>query len=142
MNYYEKVMIIDPNTDDAVVEETVGKIKDSIIKQGGEILKTENWGRRKLAYELNKHQKGNYVFLLFKAPSATISELERLCKVLDPVIKFMVLKLTKKRQIETALSQAQQSSARSVARETPKHADAKAESAGRAEPPREEKKDV
>jgi len=141
MNYYEKVMIIDPNTDDAVVEETVGKIKDSIIKQGGEILKTENWGRRKLAYELNKHQKGNYVFLLFKAPSATISELERLCKVLDPVIKFMVLKLTKKRQIETALSQAQ-SSARSTTRETPKHADAKAESSGRAEPAGEEKKNV
>ncbi len=141
MNYYEKVMIIDPNTDDAVVEETVGKIKDSIIKQGGEILKTENWGRRKLAYELNKHQKGNYVFLLFKAPSATISELERLCKVLDPVIKFMVLKLTKKRQIETAISQVQ-SSARSTTRETPKHADAKAESSGRGEPAGEEKKDV
>jgi small subunit ribosomal protein S6 len=141
MNYYEKVMIIDPNTDDAVVEETVGKIKDSILKQGGEILKTENWGRRKLAYELNKHQKGNYVFLLFKAPSATISELERLCKVLDPVIKFMVVKLTKKKQIETVLSQVQ-SSARSAARETPKHADAKTESAGQTEPAGEEKKNV
>jgi small subunit ribosomal protein S6 len=141
MNYYEKVMIIDPNAEDAVVEEIVGKIKDSIIKQGGEILKKENWGRRKLAYELNKHQKGNYVFLLFKAPSAAISELERLCKVLDPVIKFMVVRLTKKKQIEMVLSQAQ-SSSRSVAKETPKHADAKTEPAGQTEPAGEEKKDV
>ena len=141
MNYYEKVMIIDPNIDDSVVEDTVGKIKDSIIKQGGEILKTENWGRRKLAYELNKHQKGNYVFLLFKAPPATISELERLCKVLDPIIKFMVVKLTKKKQIDMVLAQAQ-SSARSTAKDTPKQADAKTEPAGQAGPAGEEKKDV
>lgn len=142
MNYYEKVMIIDPNIDDKAVEDTVGKIKDVIIKQGGEILKTENWGRRKLAYELNKHQKGNYIFLLFKAPSATVLELEKLCKVIDPVIKFMVVKLTKKKQIEAALSTQTQHSARSGAKEAPKHAHEKTESAGHAEPAPEEKKDV
>ena len=53
MNYYEKVLIMDPNLDDAAVEEIVGKIKDIITKQGGEIIKVDNWGRRKLAYELN-----------------------------------------------------------------------------------------
>ncbi|MBI5407915.1 MAG: 30S ribosomal protein S6 [Nitrospirae bacterium] len=103
MNFYEKVLIIDPELDDNAVKETVEKFKDIIIKQGGEVLKTDNWGRRKLAYELNKHQKGNYFLLLFKAPPSTIAELERLCKVTDTVIKFMVVKLTKKRQIEAAL---------------------------------------
>lgn len=100
MNYYEDVVILDPNLDDTAIEETVQKIKDVITKQGGEILKTENWGRRKLAYELNKHQKGCYILLLFKAPPATITELEKLSKVLDAIIKFMVVKYTKKKQIE------------------------------------------
>ncbi len=99
MNLYEKIVILDPSLDDAAVEDTVTKIKDLIIKQGGEILKTEKWGRRKLAYELNKHQKGNYVLILFKSPPPTIAEIERFCKIVDAVIKFMVVKLTKKKQI-------------------------------------------
>ncbi|RJQ56522.1 MAG: 30S ribosomal protein S6 [Nitrospiraceae bacterium] len=137
MNYYEKVMIIDPNVDDSAAEDTVGKIREVITKQGGEVLKTENWGRRKLAYELNKHQKGNYIFLLFKAPPAAISELERLCKVTDQVIKFMVVKLTKKKQIEAALS-----ASRSGAKEAVKQSREKTEEAGQPEPAAEEKKDV
>lgn len=100
MNYYEDIVILDAALDDAAAEETVQRIKDVIVKQGGEILKTENWGRRKLAYELNKHQKGNYVLLLFKAPPSTITELETLSKVVDSIIKFMVVKITKKKQIE------------------------------------------
>lgn len=100
MNYYEDVVILDPNLDDSAIEETVQRIKDVIIKQGGEIFKTENWGRRKLAYELNKHQKGCYILLLFKAPPPTIAELEKLSKVVDAIVKFMVVRLTKKKQIE------------------------------------------
>jgi small subunit ribosomal protein S6 len=104
MNLYEKIIIIDANLDDAAADESVAKIKDVITNQGGEILKTENWGRRKLSYELNKHQKGNYVFLLFKAPPTTILEIEKLCKITDTIIKFMVVKLVKKKQIEKVLA--------------------------------------
>jgi small subunit ribosomal protein S6 len=103
MNYYEKVMILDANLDDSAAEETVTKIRDMIIKQGGEIFNTENWGRRKLAYELNKHQKGNYFLLTFKAPPTTILELEKLCKILDSIIKFMVVRHVKKAQIDSIL---------------------------------------
>jgi len=103
MNYYEKVMILDSNLDDSAAEETVAKIKDVITKQGGEIFNTENWGRRKLAYELNKHQKGNYFLLQFKAPPATILEIEKLCKVIDTIIKFMIVRYVKKAHIATIL---------------------------------------
>jgi len=103
MNYYEKVMILDSNLDDSAAEEVVAKIRDMITKQGGEIFNTENWGRRKLAYELNKHQKGNYFLLTFKAPPTTILELEKLCKILDSIIKFMVVRHVKKAQIESIL---------------------------------------
>ncbi|RJR17582.1 MAG: 30S ribosomal protein S6 [Nitrospiraceae bacterium] len=115
MNYYEDMVIIDSNLDDTAVEETVQKIKDVIVKQGGEIIKAEVWGRRKLAYELNKHQKGNYVFLVFKAPSSTIAELENLSKVVDSIIKFMVVKLTKKKQIEAAIAVPQKAAVKEAA---------------------------
>jgi small subunit ribosomal protein S6 len=133
MNYYEKVIIFDPNLDDSAVEETVGKVKDVIVRQGGEILKTENWGRRKLAYLLNKHQKGNYIFLFFKAPSATIAELEKFCKVVDSVIKFMVVKLTKKKQIDAVLSALTQPTVKSESREASKPAQAKTPSSRESE---------
>ncbi len=103
MNYYEKIIILDPNLDDSAAEEIIGKIKDVIIKQGGEIFKVDNWGRRSLAYELNKQQKGNYTLLHFKAPPSTVLEIEKSCKVLDSILKFMVIKLTKKKQIESIL---------------------------------------
>ena len=103
MNYYEEVMILDPNIDDNTVNETIDRVKNVIVSKGGEILKTDTWGRRKLAYELNKHQKGNYVLLNFKSPPDTVLELEKLSKVVDPIIKFMVVRLTKKKQIEKML---------------------------------------
>ncbi len=103
MNYYEKVMILDANIDDKAVNETIDRVKNVIVSKGGEIYKTDNWGRRKLAYELNKHQKGNYVLLNFKSPPDTILELEKLSKVVDPIIKFMVVRLTKKKQIDAML---------------------------------------
>ena len=103
MNYYEKVMILNPDLDDSSAEEIVGKIKDIITKQGGEIIKVDNWGRRKLAYELNKQQKGNYVLLHFRAPSTTVLEIEKYCKLIDTILKFMVLKITKKKQIDAIL---------------------------------------
>ena len=103
MNYYEKVMILDPDIDDNTVNETVERVKNVIVSKGGEIFKTDNWGRRKMAYELNKHQKGNYVLLFFKSPPETILELEKLSKILDPIIKFMVVRIVKKKQIEKML---------------------------------------
>lgn len=125
MNYYEKVMILDPNLDDSAVEDTVGKVKDLIVRQKGEVLKTENWGRRRLAYLLNKHQKGNYVLLLFKAPPSTIIELERFCKVVDAVIKFMVVKITKKKHLEAVLASLAQAAAKSGTKDVKPTAPAK-----------------
>jgi small subunit ribosomal protein S6 len=103
MSYYEKIIIIDSNLDDPAAEEVINKIKAIITRQGGEILKTDNWGRRKLAYELNKQNKGNYVLLYFQCPPSTINELEKHCRLVDTIVKFMVVKLTKKKQIEAIL---------------------------------------
>lgn len=103
MNYYENIFILSPDLDDNTVESVVERVKNVVVKSGGEILKTENWGRKKLAYNLKKQNKGVYIFLIFKAPSPAVYELEIFYKVLEPLLKFMVVKL-KKKQIDAVLS--------------------------------------
>ncbi len=102
MNFYFFFIILDPALEPKATEETVERIKGIVVKKGGEILKTDNWGRKKLAYEIKKHKEGIYVLLLFKAPSQAIVELERFYKVLEPLIKFLFIKL-KKKQIDAVL---------------------------------------
>jgi len=96
MNYYENIAIIDPALGDEEIEEASRKISDLIVKSGGEVLKEDRWGRKKLAYELNKKTHGYYILYTFKAPAAFIKKLEDFYKVYDPVFKYMVIKLEKK----------------------------------------------
>lgn len=96
MNFYENLVILDPNLDEKATEEAVERVKNIIIKKGGDVLKSENWGHRKLAFDIKKHKKGTYVLILFKAPPSTIAELEKFYKVFDLALKFMVIKLGRK----------------------------------------------
>ena len=93
MNIYENVVILNASLPDEEINTSVAKITDLITNTGGEVLKTDLWGRRKLAYEIKKQQKGFYVLFVFKTPALTIKKLEELYKVYDPVIKYMVIKL-------------------------------------------------
>lgn len=96
MNVYENIVILNASLSDEELETATGKIKDLITNSGGEILKTDAWGRRKLAYEVRKHKKGFYLLILFRVASSFIKKLEDYYKVYDPVIKYMVIKLDKK----------------------------------------------
>lgn len=103
MNVYECIVILNPSLSDEDRESAIQRISGIITKGGGEILKTEPWGIRKLSYEINKQNRGFYVLSLFRAPSAVIKPLEELFKVFDAVVKFMVIRLEKK-QTEHVLS--------------------------------------
>lgn len=96
MNFYENIVIINASLSDEEIEAANDKIKDFITKSGGEILKFEPWGRKKLSYELNKHKKGFYTFLVFKADPSLIKKLEDYYNVADFVVKHMVIKMRKK----------------------------------------------
>lgn len=103
VNHYEHIVIANPRLDEDKTQKTIEKITDSITKKGGIILKIDNWGLKKLAYELNKQKEGIYIYILFTAPPTCIPSLEKLYKVFDPIIKFMVIKLNKK-ETELVLS--------------------------------------
>jgi small subunit ribosomal protein S6 len=93
---YETVVIINPSLSDDDTKAIVDRLTEIIKTAGGEMLKVDPWGKRKLAYEMNKQKIGNYFLFIYKTPSAGIKKLEEYFKVVDDVLKFMVIKLTHK----------------------------------------------
>lgn len=96
MNIYENIVILNATPTDEELELSTNKIRDLITNSGGEILKVDVWGRRKLANEIKKQKKGFYVLFVIKSASSLIKRLEDYYKVFDPVIKYMVIRLEKK----------------------------------------------
>lgn len=96
MNWYETMVILNPTLNEEEIKSAIEKVSDLIKKSGGEVYKADNWGKRKLAYELGKQKMGTYIFFLFKAPSAVIGKMEGFFKVFDPVLKFMAIRLGSK----------------------------------------------
>ena len=95
MNTYESIFILRSTLNDEDVQKTVNKI-EGIVKQGGELITTENWGKKRLAYEVMKEKKGIYVLLRFRAKGNLVAEIERNYRIDDNVIKFLTVKLDKK----------------------------------------------
>ena len=109
MNIYENIVILNASLSDEDLETATGKIKDLITKSGGEMLKIDVWGRKKLADEIKKHKKGFYILFVFRADPSLIKKIEDYYKVFDPVIKHMMIRLEKKQaaHVINALSQAE-----------------------------------
>lgn len=108
MNYYENIIIIEPTLSEEEVEVTSQKVKDLIKKSEGEVLKEERWGKKKLAYELNKRSEGYYILYNFKSHPSSIKKLEDYYRISDPIFKHMILKLGKK-QVATLMDELKQS---------------------------------
>lgn len=95
MSIYESIFIINPNLTDEETAGVIKKMQDVVTKQGGEMLKFEDWGKKKLAYEIRKQKRGHYAFFQFKSAPAAVNELERTYKMTDTIIKFITIKLEK-----------------------------------------------
>jgi small subunit ribosomal protein S6 len=93
MKRYETIFILDPDLEEEKTQSAIEKIKGIISQNSGEILKTEDWGKRKLAYQVKKKTKGHYILLHFMGSSTLVSELERNFRVMDAVIKFQSVRL-------------------------------------------------
>lgn len=91
MNKYEVVYILNPSKGEEAVKALVEKFS-SLISQNGEIDKTEEWGTKQLAYEVNAQKEGYYVFTTFSAETSFPQELERQFKITDGVTKYLVVR--------------------------------------------------
>ncbi len=99
MKKYETIFILDPDLEEEQAQATVEKIKGIITQFNGEILKAEDWGKRKLAYDVKKKQKGQYILIHFAGTPALLSELERNFRVMDAVIKFQSVRLDERKTV-------------------------------------------
>lgn len=93
MRKYETIFILDPDLEEGQTQSTVEKAKGIITQAQGEILKIEDWGKRKLAYKVKKKDKGHYILIHFLGSPTLLSELERNFRVMDAVIKFQSVRL-------------------------------------------------
>ncbi|AIQ26756.1 30S ribosomal protein S6 [Paenibacillus sp. VTT E-133280] len=89
MRKYEVMYIIRPDIEQEAVQAAVDKFQ-GIISNGGEITKHEVQGKRRLAYEIKKFRDGVYVLVNFNAEPAVVTELERLMKISDEVIRYLI----------------------------------------------------
>jgi small subunit ribosomal protein S6 len=90
---YETVYILRPNTANDGVAEVNTKVKGIIEGLGGKILKLDNWGKRRLAYEVSKERKGIYLYWRYLASPGVVEETERNLRMLDTVIRYMTVKV-------------------------------------------------
>ena len=94
-NNYESGIIINATLDDTQIDAIVAKFKELIAGNGGDLKNTDLWGRKRLAYMIQKHKVGYYVFFRFEAPSEFIIKLERMYKLEENILRFLTLKLDK-----------------------------------------------
>ena len=88
MQFYESIFIVRPTLSDEDTAKIIEKMKGVIEKSGAALLKSENWGKKKLAYEVKRERKGTFVYLHFKAEGGVVGELERSYRLEDSVINF------------------------------------------------------
>ena len=93
MRRYETIYIANPNLDDEALKEVVTKFSDLIKKQKGSIVKIDEWGKRKMAYEVKRFDKGHYILLDFCGLPEMVMELERNLKLDDRILKYSTVKI-------------------------------------------------
>ena len=91
MNKYESVIIIDPSLEEQGIKDVVTKFTD-LINNDGKVENVEEVGMKKLAYEIKKHSEGYYVVFTFEANPEHVSELERIYRITDSVLKFLTIR--------------------------------------------------
>lgn len=96
MNHYESIFIVKPSLTEEEVNKVIEKVRSLIEQNGGTVHKVENWGKKKLAYEIEKEKKGTYTFLSFQSDGRVIRELERAYRLDDAVMRYLTIKLSKK----------------------------------------------
>ena len=93
MRRYELMLVIRPDVPDDKSQALVDRITRQIVTAGGQIVKVAPWGRRRLAYPIDRHREGSYQIILFEAPSDAIAELEHTLLITEEVLRHLVTRV-------------------------------------------------
>ena len=100
MRDYELVMIISPEVEEEEMLATIEKVNEFVTSKGGEVTEVEQWGRRKLAYHINRFREGNYVLDRFKLDQGLTAELEANLQISEKVLRHLLVRLEEQKQAE------------------------------------------
>lgn len=98
---YESVVVFIPELEDAQLEEQIDWVKGLLKKGEAQLVDVENWGRKRLAYEIEKKREGYYVLFRFRAPGTVVEELEKSYRLNGNVLRYLTVK-RKDRECEKA----------------------------------------
>jgi len=90
---YETIYVLRPNTTNEQVAEVNTRVRHVIEGMGGKVIKLDNWGKRRLAYEVAKERKGIYLYWLYLASPGVVEETERNLRMLDSVVRYLTVKV-------------------------------------------------
>ena len=90
---YELVYVVSPDATEAQVTELQTQVEGIVQRMGGTLEKTENWGRRKLAYEIGRHKEATYILDVINGSGELMKEIDRRLKVFDLVIRHLVVRV-------------------------------------------------
>ena len=96
---YELVYILPPDTTEQQVTDLHGQVEAVVSRLNGKIEKTDNWGRKKLAYEIGHHKEGVYVLDVINGTGELMKELDRRLKVMDQVIRHMIVRVDEEKKV-------------------------------------------
>lgn len=88
---YETIYILRPDVAKDAAEKVAGRVEEVVGREGGRLTRVETWGRRTLAYSVNRHKRGVYVLLKYLGNGSLVNELERNLRMLDDVIKYQTV---------------------------------------------------
>ncbi|HEX5141791.1 MAG TPA: 30S ribosomal protein S6 [Dehalococcoidia bacterium] len=89
---YELVVILSPEVGDDVIGDSLERLNQGITSRGGEVVDVNHWGRRRLAYPINRHFEGNYVVSQIKLDPAQVPDLESSLRISEEVIRHLIVK--------------------------------------------------
>jgi len=99
-NEYETIYIARPDLTDDVMSKITTRFELVITGNNGTILVNEDWGKRKMAYTINKHQRGHYIYLNYVGPAVLVAEVERTLGLEDQLLRFLTVKLEDAVEVE------------------------------------------
>jgi len=96
---YELVYILPPDTTEQQVAELHAQVEAIVARLNGRIDKTENWGRKRLAYEIGRNKEGVYVLDVINGNGELMKEIDRRLKVMDQVIRHMIVRVDQEKKV-------------------------------------------
>ncbi|HZS33585.1 MAG TPA: 30S ribosomal protein S6 [Methylomirabilota bacterium] len=92
------LLILDPRLTDEEIAQLGSRVQEGLVALGGEVLTSEDWGRRRLVFELRKQREGHYVLLQLRATPAIVREYERQLRLNEAVLRFLTTRVVERRR--------------------------------------------